>query len=172
MPYKIVTIIGARPQFIKSTTVSLELQKYPDVEEVVIHTGQHFDDNMSDIFFRQLRIPKPTFELNLNGGSHGEMTGRMLIEIEKSIKKIKPSRVLVYGDTNSTLAGALSAIKLDPNILPLALISPLAVMFVDDICSIKPCFQFLSTLPMLYKLSASGIKLEFISAPKDTLSVS
>lgn len=112
MSYKILTIIGARPQFIKSTTVSLELRKHPEIEEIVLHTGQHFDKNMSDIFFEQLKIPKPEVELNLNGGSHGEMTGRMLIEIEKYILKLKPSRVLVYGDTNSTLAGALSAVKL------------------------------------------------------------
>lgn len=112
MSYKILTIVGARPQFIKSSTVSLELRKHPEIEEIVIHTGQHFDENMSDIFFDQLKIPKPDIEFNLNGGSHGEMTGRMLIEIEKSILKVKPSRVLVYGDTNSTLAGALSAVKL------------------------------------------------------------
>ena len=112
MPYKILTIIGARPQFIKSTTVSLELRKHPEIEEIVIHTGQHFDKNMSNIFFEQLNIPKPNVELNLSGGNHGEMTGRMLIEIEKYILKQKPSRILVYGDTNSTLAGALSAIKL------------------------------------------------------------
>lgn len=113
---KIVTILGARPQFIKAGSVSREIitqQNYgANIQEVIVHTGQHFDVNMSDIFFNQLDIPKPDIQLDIHGGNHGEMTGRMLIEIEKTLLEQKPDRVLVYGDTNSTLAGALAAAKL------------------------------------------------------------
>lgn len=109
---KILTIIGARPQFIKASVVSKALQQAEGLSEVLVHTGQHFDANMSDIFFNQLGIPRPDYQLDINGGSHGDMTGRMLIEIEKVLLKEKPDCVLVYGDTNSTLAGALAAAKL------------------------------------------------------------
>lgn len=109
---KVLTVIGARPQFIKASVVSKELKKSGGVDEVILHTGQHFDVNMSNIFFEQLSIPKPDVQLNIAGGSHGEMTGRMLLEIEQAILAHKPERVLVYGDTNSTLAGALAAAKL------------------------------------------------------------
>ena len=109
---KIITIIGARPQFIKSSVVSLAIQKIEGLEEVIVHTGQHFDVNMSAIFFEQLNMPHPDFQLDIHGGNHGEMTGRMLTEIEKVLLSEKPDRVLIYGDTNSTLAGALAAAKL------------------------------------------------------------
>lgn len=109
---KILTIIGARPQFIKASVVSKAIQQTEELTEVLVHTGQHFDANMSDIFFNQLGIPRPDYQLDINGGSHGDMTGRMLIEIEKVLLKEKPDWVLVYGDTNSTLAGALAAAKL------------------------------------------------------------
>ncbi|QBM16390.1 non-hydrolyzing UDP-N-acetylglucosamine 2-epimerase [Idiomarina abyssalis] len=109
---KILTIIGARPQFIKASVVSKIIQQSEGVEEIVLHTGQHFDTNMSDVFFNQLGIPKPGVQLDIHGGNHGEMTGRMLIEIERALLEKKPDRVLVYGDTNSTLAGALAAAKL------------------------------------------------------------
>lgn len=110
---KLITIIGARPQFIKAAVTSRAIKEYrPDVSEIVIHTGQHFDVNMSDVFFEQLEIPRPDYCLNINGGTHGEMTGRMLIEIERILLIEKPDRVMVYGDTNSTLAGALAASKL------------------------------------------------------------
>lgn len=109
---KILTIIGARPQFIKASVVSKAIQETDGLAEVLVHTGQHFDANMSDIFFNQLGIPRPTYQLDIHGGSHGDMTGRMLIEIEKVLLAEKPDRVLVYGDTNSTLAGALAAAKL------------------------------------------------------------
>lgn len=109
---KIATIIGARPQFIKSATVSRVLKRNPDIEEVVIHTGQHYDSNMSDVFFIEMEIPRPNYHLNVGSGSHGEMTGEMLKKIEKVLIDEKPDWVLVYGDTNSTLAGALAASKL------------------------------------------------------------
>lgn len=109
---KIFSIVGARPQFIKAAAVSKEIKKSSVLKETVLHTGQHFDTNMSDIFFDELKIPRPDFQLNIHGGSHGEMTGKMLIEIEKAMLETKPDYVLVYGDTNSTLAGALAASKL------------------------------------------------------------
>lgn len=109
---KILTIIGARPQFIKASVVSKAIAETEGLTEVIVHTGQHFDANMSDIFFDQLGIPRPNHQLDINGGSHGDMTGRMLIEIEKVLQVEKPDCVLVYGDTNSTLAGALAAAKL------------------------------------------------------------
>ncbi|WP_387491385.1 non-hydrolyzing UDP-N-acetylglucosamine 2-epimerase [Photorhabdus sp. RM96S] len=109
---KIITVLGARPQFIKASSVSLALKNNKKFKEIIIHTGQHFDTNMSDVFFNDLAIPKPDHTLNIHGGSHGEMTGRMLIEIEKVLIIEKPDAVMVYGDTNSTLAGALAASKL------------------------------------------------------------
>lgn len=109
---KILTIIGARPQFIKASVVSKAILETEGLTEVIVHTGQHFDANMSAIFFDQLGIPKPHHQLDINGGSHGDMTGRMLIEIEKVLLTEKPECVMVYGDTNSTLAGALAASKL------------------------------------------------------------
>ncbi len=109
---KIVTIIGARPQFIKAAVVSKKIIECDTLKEVIVHTGQHFDANMSEIFFDQMNIPKPDYQLDVHGGSHGEMTGRMLMEIERVLVKEKPDMVMVYGDTNSTLAGALAAAKL------------------------------------------------------------
>ena len=109
---KILTIIGARPQFVKAAAVSKSLKKTGKLHEILLHTGQHFDANMSDVFFSQLHIPRPNYQLDIHGGSHGEMTGRMLIEVEKVLLAEKPDRVMVYGDTNSTLAGALAAAKL------------------------------------------------------------
>lgn len=109
---KILTVLGARPQFIKAATVSRAIANYEDIEEIIVHTGQHFDANMSDIFFDQLDIPRPQYNLHIAGLSHAAMTGRMLECIETLIKKEHPDWVLVYGDTNSTLAGALAAAKL------------------------------------------------------------
>jgi UDP-GlcNAc3NAcA epimerase len=107
---KIITILGARPQFIKAAAVSAVFSKY--FNELLVHTGQHYDANMSDVFFDELGIPKPAYHLNIGSGSHGKMTGKMLTEIEKVLIAEKPDFVLVYGDTNSTLAGALAASKL------------------------------------------------------------
>lgn len=109
---KVLTIIGARPQFIKAATVSRVIKVTPDVEEVIVHTGQHFDKNMSDIFFEEMDIPKPDYMLNISSLGHGAMTGRMLEQVEAVLVKEQPDWVLVYGDTNSTLAGALAASKL------------------------------------------------------------
>jgi len=109
---KILTILGARPQFIKAAALSAEIAKYNDIQEIIIHTGQHFDANMSDVFFDEMGIPKPDYNLGINSLSHGAMTGRMLEKIEELILLEKPDWVVVYGDTNSTIAGALAAKKL------------------------------------------------------------
>lgn len=107
---KICTVVGARPQFIKLAVVSRVLRK--EFQEVLIHTGQHYDHNMSDVFFEEMDIPKPDYNLGISGGSHGQMTGQMLIEIEKVLLKEQPEMLLVFGDTNSTMAAALAAVKL------------------------------------------------------------
>lgn len=114
MTSKIATIIGARPQFIKAAAVSRVLRnEYANqIAEVLVHTGQHYDDNMSKVFFEELDIPRPNYNLRISGGNHGEMTGRMLEAIEKVLLMENPDWVMVYGDTNSTLAGALAAVKL------------------------------------------------------------
>ncbi len=108
---KIITIVGARPQFVKAATLSRQFQ-IAGIDEKIVHTGQHFDANMSEVFFREMEIPKPAYQLDIHGVSHGAMTGRMLEGIEKILLNEKPDGVLVYGDTNSTLAGALAASKL------------------------------------------------------------
>ncbi len=112
MTLRIQTILGARPQFIKAGAFSRALKRHSGIKETIVHTGQHFDANMSDVFFQELNIPTPLYSLNINSGSHGQMTGRMLEEIEGILQKDTPDAVLVYGDTNSTLAGALAAEKL------------------------------------------------------------
>lgn len=109
---RIVTIVGARPQFIKAAPLSRALKAAGCIEQI-IHTGQHFDESMSDIFFQELSIPKPSFNLGIGGGTHGQNTGRMIEAIENILIKQLPDYVLVYGDTDSTLAGALSAVKLN-----------------------------------------------------------
>jgi UDP-GlcNAc3NAcA epimerase len=109
---KIVTIVGARPQFIKASAVSSAFARAGDLTELIVHTGQHYDASMSDVFFEELGIPKPAFHLGVGSGSHGVQTGEMLKAIEAVLITEAPDAVLVYGDTNSTLAGALAAVKL------------------------------------------------------------
>jgi UDP-GlcNAc3NAcA epimerase len=113
---KILTVVGARPQFIKAGSLSREVANFKkngqDINEILVHTGQHYDTNMSDIFFEQMQIPKPDYYLGIGGNSHGAMTGQMIEKIEQILNKEAPDWVVVYGDTNSTLAGAIAASKL------------------------------------------------------------
>ena len=97
---KICTVVGARPQFIKLAVVSRVLRK--DFQEVLIHTGQHYDYNMSDVFFKEMDIPEPDYNLGVSGGTHGQMTGRMIIQLEEVLLQERPDMLLVFGDTNST----------------------------------------------------------------------
>jgi len=113
----VLTIVGARPQFIKAAAVSRHFHGNSGLREVLVHTGQHFDREMSEVFFDELGLSPPAHNLGVHGGQHGEMTGRMMIEIEKVVEQVKPHAVMVYGDTNSTLAGALVAAK---SFIPLA----------------------------------------------------
>ncbi|MDD7805929.1 MAG: UDP-N-acetylglucosamine 2-epimerase, partial [Endozoicomonas sp. (ex Botrylloides leachii)] len=108
---KIITILGARPQFIKAAVVSQAFVEQ-NIAEVILHTGQRFDANMSDVFFDEMGIPMPAYHLGIGGGSHGHNTGRMIESIEKVLLDQRPDWVMVYGDTDSTLAGALAAVKL------------------------------------------------------------
>lgn len=109
---KVLTVIGTRPQFIKAAAVARAIKQHGGIQEVLLHTGQHYDDAMSDIFFREMDLPKPDYHFSINTSTHATMTAQMLEGIEQAIIKEKPDTVLVYGDTNSTLAGALAASKL------------------------------------------------------------
>lgn len=110
--HKIITIVGARPQIIKAAALSRAFKKYPQIQELIVHTGQHYDFNMSTVFFEELNIPKPDYQFEIQGSNQGSQSAQMLIEIEKVLMEEKPELVLVYGDTNSTLAGAIAASKL------------------------------------------------------------
>jgi len=109
---KIVTVLGARPQFVKAAVLSRVIKSKNEFEEVLVHTGQHYDTNMSAVFFDEMHIPEPKYNLEINGMSHGAMTGQMLLKVEEILVKEKPDIVVIYGDTNSTLAGALAAKKM------------------------------------------------------------
>lgn len=109
---KIVTIVGARPQFVKAAVVSKAISEYLDIEEILIHTGQHYDSNMSEIFFTEMSIKTPKYNLGVGGGTHGQNTGRMIESIERLLIAEDPQCILLYGDTDSTLAGAIAASKL------------------------------------------------------------
>ena len=111
---KIITIIGARPQIIKSSALSRAIRTkfQDDIEELIIHTGQHYDENMSQVFFEEMQIPKPHFNLNVGSGSHGAQTAKMIEGLEQLFLAEKPDAVVVYGDTNSTIAGGLAAAKI------------------------------------------------------------
>jgi UDP-GlcNAc3NAcA epimerase len=111
-PLRVMTVVGARPQFVKAAAVSRVIAAHGDVREIMVHTGQHFDANMSEVFFQDLGIPRPDHALGIHGGGHGEMTGRMMIALEAVMQAERPDWVVVYGDINSTLAGALCAVKL------------------------------------------------------------
>ena len=113
---KILTVIGARPQFIKAAMVSRSLKK-AFIKEIILHTGQHYDNEMSNVFFKELGLPAPDYNLDINNLSHGAMTGLMIVEIEKVLTFEKPDYLLVYGDTNSTLAGAIAAKKMNTKII-------------------------------------------------------
>jgi UDP-GlcNAc3NAcA epimerase len=110
---RVTTVVGCRPQFIKAATISDALRSRPGVTEVMIHTGQHHDADMSDVFFQDLELPRPTHYLGVNGGAHGDMTGRILVALEPVLAAEAPDWVIVYGDTNSTLAAAVCAAKLN-----------------------------------------------------------
>lgn len=109
---KIVTVLGARPQFVKAAVLSRVINKYQEIEEVIVHTGQHFDANMSAVFFTEMGIPEPAYNLEVNSLGHGAMTGQMLEKVEAILNIEKPDAVVVYGDTNSTIAGSLAAKKM------------------------------------------------------------
>ncbi|MCF6350932.1 MAG: UDP-N-acetylglucosamine 2-epimerase (non-hydrolyzing) [Flavobacteriaceae bacterium] len=109
---KILTILGARPQFVKAAVLSRVISEHHEIEEIIVHTGQHYDNNMSEVFFKEMEIPKPKYNLAINGLGHGAMTGQMLEKIEPILLEEKPNAVVVFGDTNSTIAGALAAKKL------------------------------------------------------------
>ena len=111
---KILSVVGARPQFIKAFAVSKELRT--EHEEVLVHTGQHYDEELSDVFFEKLNIPQPDYNLGVGSGSHGEQTGEMLIRLEELIADETPDFVLLYGDTNSTLAGMIAGTKMDTKV--------------------------------------------------------
>ena len=112
MDCRILTVIGARPQFVKAALLSELFSQQQDFHEIVVHTGQHYDTEMSEVFFRDLNMRRPEYELSIHGGGHGDMTGRMLQQLEPIVRDESPDAVLIYGDTNSTLAGALVGAKL------------------------------------------------------------
>ena len=163
---KICTIIGARPQFVKAVAISAKIAEMGTdraIEEVIIHTGQHYDPEMSDIFFNELKIPKEKYNLNAGSGSHGVQTGKMLEGIEKILIQEEPNWVLIYGDTNSTLAGALAAVKLHIPVAHIeagmrsfnrAMPEEINRVVSDHICSLNLC----STVTAMENLRNEGLE--------------
>lgn len=161
----VLTVVGARPQFIKAAVVSIALAKRHEVRHTLAHTGQHYDPSMSDVFFDELDIPRPDMSLEIGSGLHGEQTGRMLAALEQVMLDQDPDVVLVYGDTNSTLAGALAAAKLH---IPVAHVEAglrsfnrrmpeeINRVLTDHISSI----HFAPTAAAVENLAAEGIKEE------------
>lgn len=173
---KIVTVVGARPQFIKAAVVSRAIASYnrdhgTGTREVIVHTGQHYNRNMSDVFFEEMHITKPHYHLGINDCTHGAMTGRMLEEIEKILLRERPDVVIVYGDTNSTLAGVLAASKLH---IPVAHVEAGLRSFRMDmpeeinriITDRISDFLFCPTETALRNLSAEGITGESKRLPR------
>lgn len=157
---KIVTVVGARPQFIKAAAGSRQLRK--EHTEVLVHTGQHFDANMSDVFFEEMGIPKPDYNLGISGGSHAQMTAKMLVGIEEILEKEKPDALLVYGDTNSTLAAALAAVKIHVPVLHVEAGNRLGTLDnpeeVNRICTDHvAAINFCATEDALSKLKNEGL---------------
>jgi UDP-GlcNAc3NAcA epimerase len=111
---KLLTIIGARPQIIKAAAISRAIKNHfsNQMTEIIVHTGQHYDQNMSEIFFEELQIPKPNYNLNVGSGKHGEQTAKMIVGIEEILEQEQPNYIILYGDTNSTLAGTIAASKI------------------------------------------------------------
>jgi UDP-GlcNAc3NAcA epimerase len=163
---KICTIIGARPQFVKAAAISAKITEMganTAIEEVIIHTGQHYDPEMSDIFFNELEIPKEKYNLNVGSGLHGAQTGRMIAGIEEILLKEEPDWVLIYGDTNSTLAGALAAVKLHIPIAHIesgmrsfnrAMPEEINRVISDHICTLNLC----STTTAIENLKNEGLE--------------
>src|SRR5436189_6222516 len=110
---KIITVVGARPQFVKAAVVSRALQQHGGMQELIVHTGQHYDNNMSDIFFEEMQIPQPVYNLEIKEPLHGMMTARMMMGIEKILLDEETNAVLVYGDTNSTMEAQLAAAQVN-----------------------------------------------------------
>jgi UDP-GlcNAc3NAcA epimerase len=163
---RILTVVGARPQFIKAAAVSRALKTSSSLEETLVHTGQHFDANMSDVFFNELSISAPAYNLEVSGGTHGQMTGRMVERLESILIDRKPDAVLVYGDTNSTLAGALAAVKLQIPAIHVeaglrsfnrAMPEEINRVVVDHICSLLLCPTELSITNLRRENIESGV---------------
>ena len=118
---KIITVVGARPQIIKAAAISRVISgKFPQIEEIILHTGQHYDQNMSNVFFEELNIPKPSINLNVGSSSHGKQTALMIEKIEQVLLEKNVDAIVVYGDTNSTLASAIAASKIHVPIVPVS----------------------------------------------------
>lgn len=171
---KILTVLGARPQFIKASVVSHAVRESGNLQEILVHTGQHFDANMSDVFFDELGMNRPNHYLDIHGGGHGSMTGRMLERLEQVMKAERPDVVLVYGDTNSTLAGALAAVKMH---IPVAHVEAglrsLNMAMPEEINRILTdrisCWLFTPTLAATQNLIREGVALSAIQEVGDVM---